>query len=345
MSETPEEMLRHIVDDDPRNPKGSDPLVDAFAHRFRRTRTLIAVATVVQICLSIAGMIVGLWLLVQAKEMRQGLLALFVMLVGFETSILVKLWYWISITRVSLAKDSKVIQLMVSHAFPAAAEDLASMTPGTPSRAYSSPEQSRVLTWAMRSVLLAATVGLVAAFVMGAQAISEDASAGPGLGRVEQFDEWTFGVGNHVNAASHLTFTCVSTPVIRLTLPYAEGSIESVTFGGRPAAFTRVNWREYEVEVPVLPFKAPESTMDVVWRFPVTQLYQDTADAFGLRTQLRSFMPVVFYELNVVLGPESNFKPTRDDSLRQWTSFRTTMKSPGTCFGSCGLGLMPKDSL
>lgn len=345
MSETPEEMLRRIVDDDPRNPKRSDPLVDAFAHKFKRTRTLIAIATVAQVCLSIAGMIVGLWLLVQAKDMRQGLLALFVMLAGFETSILVKLWYWISVTRLSLAKDSKVIQLMVSHAFPAAAEDLGSMTLGTPSRAYSSPEQSRVLTWAMRLVLLAATLCLVAAFVMGTQALFEEASAGPGLGRVEQFDEWTFGTGNHVNAASHLTFTCVSTPVIRLTLPYAEGSIESVRFGGRPAAFARINWREYEVEVPVLPFKTPENTMDVVWKFPVTQLYQDTADAFGLRTQLRSFMPVVFYELNVVLDPESTFKPTRDDFLGRWTSFRTTRTSPGTSFGSCGLGLMPKDSL
>lgn len=57
----------------------------------------------------------GAWWIAKAGDTREMLLGFFIMMVGLETSVLMKLWYWVLDSRMATSKEIKQVQLQLSQ--------------------------------------------------------------------------------------------------------------------------------------------------------------------------------------------------------------------------------------
>jgi hypothetical protein len=79
--------------------------------RFRTVRKKLLVRLTVWVLAGLAVMIVGGYALGQASGTRAMLAALFVMLVGFESTVLIKLWYWTVDSKAALVEQVQRLAL------------------------------------------------------------------------------------------------------------------------------------------------------------------------------------------------------------------------------------------
>jgi hypothetical protein len=94
----------------------ADETTAALVHRFRTARKKLLVQLTVWLLVALAIMAAGGWSLAWAGDTRAMLAALFVMLVGFETSILLKLWYWTVDSKASIVEQIQRLGLRVEGA-------------------------------------------------------------------------------------------------------------------------------------------------------------------------------------------------------------------------------------
>lgn len=85
-------------------------VVDAFD--YRRKKNVVAVTFWVLVC--IGFIFVGAWGLATANDTKSMLLSLFLMMIGLESSVLIKLWFWVVDSRDVMAREIKHVQLQLT---------------------------------------------------------------------------------------------------------------------------------------------------------------------------------------------------------------------------------------
>lgn len=57
----------------------------------------------------------GAWWIAHAGDTREMLLGFFLLMIGLESSVLLKLWYWVVDSRMATSKEIKQVQLQLSQ--------------------------------------------------------------------------------------------------------------------------------------------------------------------------------------------------------------------------------------
>lgn len=88
----------------------------ALMERFENQRKITLIYGTVWIVIGVAIMFGGAHLLSVASQIKLMLLAAVVMLIGYETTVLIKLWYWVADTNIRTLREIKRLQLLLLDA-------------------------------------------------------------------------------------------------------------------------------------------------------------------------------------------------------------------------------------
>jgi hypothetical protein len=78
-------------------------------------RKLVMVKLTAALLMCTGFLFFGAWWIAKAGDAREMLLGFFLMMIGLETSVLVKLWYWVLDSRMASSKEIKQVQLQLSQ--------------------------------------------------------------------------------------------------------------------------------------------------------------------------------------------------------------------------------------
>jgi hypothetical protein len=95
----------------------------ALVRRFRNARKALLVRLTAWVLISLGVCAAGAFVLGRVSETRMMLAALFVMLVGFESTVLIKLWYWTLDSKAALMEQIQRLGLRLEGAAGPAADE------------------------------------------------------------------------------------------------------------------------------------------------------------------------------------------------------------------------------
>ena len=98
------------IDDAP-----DDEMRRKVVEEFDYGRKLVMVKLALALLMCTAFLFFGAWWIAKAGDTREMLLGFFLMMIGLDTSVLVKLWYWVVDSRMATAKEIKQVQLQLSR--------------------------------------------------------------------------------------------------------------------------------------------------------------------------------------------------------------------------------------
>ena len=108
----------------PRNENGFESSIDESARKemaqvisqkFESVMSKVKVVFWIFLVLSAAMMVGGMIFLTQEKGTRGMLFAAVIALIGYNSTILMKLWYWVVSTKLGILKELKQLQLQVTE--------------------------------------------------------------------------------------------------------------------------------------------------------------------------------------------------------------------------------------
>jgi hypothetical protein len=111
-----DELRRKILDDDASGSPPDDHWRAALMDRFETQRKKTLVYATVWIVIGFAITFGGAHLLSISSQIKLMLLASVTMLIGYETTVLVKLWYWVADTNIRTLREIKRLQLLLLDA-------------------------------------------------------------------------------------------------------------------------------------------------------------------------------------------------------------------------------------
>ncbi len=248
----------------------------------------------------------------------------------------VKLWFWIMNTKISVLKEIKLLRLSPAsgsgHTDDVDERELHQLL-------FKPVAHGRGGTKAERFLWYAAIVAIAlsAALLGNADGTRKNMMAAISA---DELAVWTFDASDTVAAQSELRIQESSSSLSQLlTLPYADGEIQSVTLNGQQAEFVALGDGEYRVEIPDALFMK-EKVMEVKWAFPFSAL-EHKGETY--RTVLRGLMPVRAYMLRVQLTEDSKYEFGDWPGAAKGIPFSASFNSPQQSFGSCGLGIRPSE--
>ena len=154
---------------------------------------------------------------------------------------------------------------------------------------------------------------------------------------ITQVDQWRIASGNRVVVRSQVRFehAPADNHFVTLAPPYSVAEIKSITANDQALPFSKLDWRRYEVEMPIESFRARPPELLVVWEVPIERL---TPVDGGYRTTLAALLPVNSYRLELVADEDSGFEIVGQPKGEPFVPFYTGKQSPErTYFGSCNL--------
>ena len=340
------ELLDRIIRDEPPASSKNEQLRKTLARWFEGRRNFVMFYMTLWALFSLVVFIPG-WFVVFSgvRDTRVLFVATAGIIVGISLNVLVKLWYWIVDCKISVVKELKLMQLSMLDA--AVGEDAADAGVDTAQLDRLLPEKffakkdSFFASVSPRTARWAATIGLVGGALLMlplTQAIVPNLLPRSG---VEQADVYHIDGSGRVSVRSALTYRSLkrNKTFATLALPYAEGEVVAISSGGEPLAYSKVDWRRYEVQLPLHPFRAEEFPEVLVeWTFPMDALLHVDD---GYRTLLASLIPVDAYSLHVTLGENSGHTFT-DPQATSIRPFQTWGLHGTTRFGWCGILMQPQ---
>ena len=151
-----------------------------------------------------------------------------------------------------------------------------------------------------------------------------------------QADEWHIISPEKIAVHSHITLARwpEEEASMEITLPYAGGVVESVTFGETELKYYDMKQGKYQLELPQDWISSPEKKLEVVWALPLETLEKVE---WGYQIVLRSLIPVHSYSLTAILEADCGFEYTEDPSKRRFEPFTWNSHKAKRQFGSGGL--------
>lgn len=98
------------IDDAP-----DDEMRRKVVEEFDYGRKLVMVKLAIALLMCTTFLFFGAWWIAKAGDTREMLLGFFLMMIGLDTSALVKLWYWVVDSRMSTSKEIKQVQLQLAQ--------------------------------------------------------------------------------------------------------------------------------------------------------------------------------------------------------------------------------------
>lgn len=92
-----------------------DDMRRKIVEEFDYGRKLVMVKLTLLVLLCVGFLYFGTWWIAKAGDTREMLFGFFIMMVGLETSVLVKLWYWVVDSRMATSKEIKQVELQLSR--------------------------------------------------------------------------------------------------------------------------------------------------------------------------------------------------------------------------------------
>lgn len=161
MNNVNDELRNRILSDDESFKTPSDPWRSALISRFDAKRKKLVLYATLQLVMGLAIFFAGALMLNNLPGLKLMLLAAVIMLVGFETTVLVKLWYWIAETNIRVTREIKQLQLLsVGHS-----ADPQNESTGAPPH-ISGALSMRTAQWLSVATVVAATIIGVVLFLL-----------------------------------------------------------------------------------------------------------------------------------------------------------------------------------
>lgn len=90
-------------------------MVKMISHKFESDMSKVKIVFWIFLFVSVAMMVGGMIFLTQEKGTRGMLFAVVVALIGYNSTILMKLWYWVVSTKLGILKEIKQLQLQIAE--------------------------------------------------------------------------------------------------------------------------------------------------------------------------------------------------------------------------------------
>ena len=90
-------------------------MAQMISHKFESDMSKVKIVFWIFLVVSVAMMVGGLIFLTHEKGTRGMLFAAVIALIGYNSTILMKLWYWVVSTKLDILKELKQLQLQVAE--------------------------------------------------------------------------------------------------------------------------------------------------------------------------------------------------------------------------------------
>ncbi len=358
-NEVKKTLSKNGLFDPARGRKQRNETVAMFSAKLRKVERF----TYTHLVILVALMVFSVNRFLGSTTTKDQILYLGIFILAMSSQVLIKLWYWVVNTKISVLKEIKQLRLEMAMAEKS--------KPSPDSLDVDTTLKGRVTglhKWE-RTVWLIALIGV--AFGVGS-------FSSPG--RVvfprrdfagNQADEWHISGPGDISIYSRISLTRWrwDRSAMVITMPYDNARLESVTYSGtvnelqdgkivsipysnRLLPHRKLTQGKYELELPEK-FLYPDSnplhrTIDVVWSLPLETLEvgegEQDSEWGPYRVRLRGLIPVNSFVLKVVVEPDCGFEivggGTSTETIPFW-SFRgdDTYK---TVWGSCSLCIQKK---
>ncbi|MFC1597258.1 hypothetical protein ACFL5Q_04885 [Planctomycetota bacterium] len=340
-----DELLERVLEGKPPSLSPEQQFRKATARWFEGRKNLYTVGSTLVVLVGLALLVYG------GRNLRVGLLAdrgglitssFLTVMLGIGTLLFNKLWFRVAGNNAATLRQLLLLRSAISQLrseqsgeSPKAGESV-ELVPLLPEEfrgrlnSLWGGVSNRTVEWVSVIVVVACT--LVAGLKL---MVLFDGSG------ITQVDQWRFAPGDRVVARSRISFERPPTSghFITVTLPYPGAEITSVTADDRPLRSVKLDWRRYEVEMPIEPAPARTIEILVTWEFPVDRL---ASVGGGYRTTLSALLPVSFYRLELVVDEESGYEAVGQLENQPLGRFFSNRWSEETHFGACSLGVRKK---
>jgi hypothetical protein len=90
-------------------------IAQMISHKFESDMSKVKIVFWIFLFVSVAMMVGGMIFLTHEKGTRGMLFAVVVALIGYNSTILMKLWYWVVSTKLGILKEIKQLQLQIAE--------------------------------------------------------------------------------------------------------------------------------------------------------------------------------------------------------------------------------------
>ncbi len=320
------------------DPGKIDEMREQTAKTFKQRLWLAGYMYVIFEIFCVAVLVFAFYQYLRVVDVKEMLLMALLILIMFECTVLMKLWFWGFRQHVGTIREIKRLQFRVedlamnrqSDSSIESLGDLGSVDSSLPFGRWGKPYA------AFLTVLLLACAYILFKPVFDSRGFSSDF-----VGR--QIDEWHIVDPETVEAHSKLTVT--SWPgdpaVLTIQLPYEKGKLKSVTCADEEVVFHGFGAGRYELDLPGGWLELKEKTFEVVWELPLDLLATHSLGRRSTyRTDLKTLIPSHRYSLKVVLEEGCGFSIEGHTDATEAPLFSQSRSYPFTInYGSCGMPL------
>lgn len=107
------DMLQRILNDDPLTPPADEQLRRTLTRHYMRKRLRTLFLTTAYVLLGVLLAASGFALLNAAHDTRSQIIGAILVIAGLETTMLIKLWYWVFGNRLTILQEIKQLQLKI----------------------------------------------------------------------------------------------------------------------------------------------------------------------------------------------------------------------------------------
>ena len=325
MSNRDDEIRERIMGEEAFDAPPADETKAALVRRFRSARKKLLVQMTIWVLVGLAILMWGGYILGHVSGTRAMLAALFVMLVGFETTVLIKLWYWTVDSKAAVVEQIQRLGLRMGGGKGPDAEGM-----GEGSSVYDGIS----MKWLGRAAMAAI---LVPALVLGALVLGP--LFGP-AGAVTYRSEChaVLDTGGTASVTGRMAFTyCGVTPLTTVRVPTGVRLQDAVWTDAAGRALPNTQKEEAggwvsQVQLSQPVFREEATDLRVTWTIPQAAREQGGVWTFaGDPAWRKGLWPQLPLTLNAYLGgvgPSSQgvstvTLPARADiaSPQQWMSW------------------------
>jgi len=114
MSNPDEDVLKRFLSDEPLDGAAGEEFRQALLRRFERARKKLVIHATAWIAVGIVLVFAGVYGLLSSVSTRSMLLATAILLIGYESTVLIKLWYWTVDSKLAMLKEIKRLQILAA---------------------------------------------------------------------------------------------------------------------------------------------------------------------------------------------------------------------------------------
>lgn len=337
MSKDNEELLRRVIQSDWDEPKETGPAQQELANHFDHRRKRLLLYTAIYVIVGLVFILAGLRLLSVATDTKAMITGGLLAAIGFYIEVLIKLWYWIVDSRLTVLREVRQLRLELAAERTGEAVDLDAPSAQPPS-SFLQRTSLRTLGRIAKAAIVA--IAIFGVFIVNNGYFESMARQYMQLGYVaSQHDTWTLSEGPDatVETVLYLEGWPSNRKTMEIELPYPEAVLEGVyyDFTGSELEFEQTGKHSYRVQLPPPSGWTQPTKLRFEWRVPMAALPRSEGGMY--RIALKPLIPAQELRVDAVLEPGAPYRGISEKSGSEYTPFRATYPEARSNMGSCGL--------